>query len=70
MQVDIKLPFGLKNCVEVATTKEVVVATSSISMYEKVGKCTECGKMTSDWITYNGADSSCLCRSCRYKENE
>lgn len=55
---------------EVAATKQVVNnRTSSIRMYEKIGKCTECGKMTSDWITYNGVDNSCLCRSCRYQEN-
>lgn len=64
---------------EVVATKEAVVATkeavvnnrtTSIGLYEKVGKCIGCGKMTTDWITFNGADNSCVCRSCRYSGKE
>ena len=32
---------------------------------EKYGLCSSCGKWTNDWITYDGANESCLCRKCR-----
>lgn len=51
--------------------KEEIVADKKVppksKIYEKLGKCTECGVLTSDWIIFNGKDNTCICRACRYK---
>lgn len=55
---------------EVAPNRDAIINKApSISLYEKIAKCKMCGKVTSDWIIYNGVDNSCVCRSCSYSED-
>lgn len=37
-----------------------------IEILEKNPRCTKCGKQTNDWITYDGATNTCVCRECHY----
>jgi hypothetical protein len=37
--------------------------------FEKTAICRACGRSTSDWITYDGKTSTCLCRNCYNTQN-
>jgi len=37
--------------------------------FSKTAICRKCGNLTSDWITFDGKNGTCLCRNCYNKDN-
>ncbi len=60
--------YYITPCDENEYVKTVNNRAKRVQCLDKIGKCNVCGKMTSDWVTFDGSNNTCLCRSCRYSD--